>query len=92
MKNSGLFLNMAKWCFFGLYFEVLMVLWFVFCVSGIVPKVTVLKLLVFLPVFWAFVWWLILVYLGLEGLGVFVVLVVAFLLFRFCFCLFGLWF
>ena len=23
MKNSGLFLNMAKWCFLGLFFEVL---------------------------------------------------------------------
>ena len=29
MKNSGLFLNMAKWCFLGLFFEVLMLLWFV---------------------------------------------------------------
>ena len=23
MRNSGLFLNMAKWCFWGLFFEVL---------------------------------------------------------------------
>ena len=31
MKDCGLFLNMAKWCFLGLFFvEVLMVLWFVF--------------------------------------------------------------
>ena len=47
MKNRGLFLNMAKWCFGGLFFEGLMVLWFVFCVSGIVAKV--LKMLVFFP-------------------------------------------
>ena len=32
--------------------------------------------------------WLSLVYLGLEGLGVFVVLVFVFHLFRFCFCFF----
>ena len=51
MKNSGLFLNMATWCFLGLLFEVLMLLWFVFGVSGIVPEV--LKMLVF-PVFWGF--------------------------------------
>ena len=53
-ENSGLFLNMAKWCFGGLFFEALMVLWFVLGVSGIVPKV--LKMLVFFPVVWAFVW------------------------------------
>ena len=46
-----------------------------FCVFGKVAKV--LKMLVF-PSFWAFVGWLILVYLGLEGLGVFVVLVFVF--------------
>ena len=51
----------------------------------------VLKMLVF-HVFGAFVGWLILVHLGLEGLGVFVVLVCVFLLFRFCFCLFWLCF
>ena len=45
MKHSGLFFNMAKWCFLGVcYFEVLMLLWFIFGVSGIVPKV--LKMLV----------------------------------------------
>ena len=33
MKNSGLFLNMAQWCFLGfLFFEVLVLLWFVFLV------------------------------------------------------------
>ena len=37
MKKCALFLNMAKWCFLGLFFEVLMLLWFVFGVSGIVP-------------------------------------------------------
>ena len=45
------------------------------CVSATVAKV--LKMLVF-PNFWGFVGWLILVYLGLEGLGVFVVLVFGF--------------
>ena len=61
-----------------------------FCVSGKVAEV--LKCL--FSQFWgAFVGWLILVYLGLEGLGVFVVLVFVFLLFRFCvFCfLFCCW-
>ena len=48
MKNSGLFLNMAKWCFWVCFFEVLVLLWFVFGVFGIVPGV--LKMLVF-PVF-----------------------------------------
>ena len=54
-----------------------MLLWFVFGVSGIVPKV--LKMLVFPQFFGAFVGWLILAYLGLEGLGVFVFLVFVFL-------------
>ena len=49
MKNSGLFLNMTKRSFWDLFFEVLVLLWFVFGVSGIVPKV--LKMLVFFPVF-----------------------------------------
>ena len=72
MKNSGLFLNMAKGCFCWFFrskcFGVC------FCVFGEVAKV--LKMLVF-PSFGAFVGWHILVYLGLEGLGVFVFL---------CFC------
>ena len=80
MKNCGLFLNMAKWCFLGLFFfEVLRLLWFVFGVFGIVPKV--LKMLVF-PSFWGFcgvayssIFWV------WEGLGVFV-----FLVFVFVFC------
>ena len=90
--------------FFGFVFlQVFLLLWFVFGVSGIVP--TVLKILVFPSLFGgAFVGWLILVYLGLEGLGVFVFLLFVFLfcvafvsvLFALClFCLldcFGCWF
>ena len=49
MKNSGLFLNMAKWYFLGVcFFEVLILKGLFFGVSGIVSKV--LKMLVF-PVF-----------------------------------------
>ena len=69
---------MAKWCLGGLFFEVLMLLWFVFGMSGIVPKVLNAC---FFPSLGAFVGWLILVYFGLEGLGVFVFLV---FVFRFC--------
>ena len=65
-------------------FEVLLVLWFVFCVSGTVAKV--LKMLV-LSCFGFFVGWFILVYLDLEGLGVFGGSCSCFL-FRSCFCLF----
>ena len=70
-------------------FEVLMVLWFVFCVSGIVAKV--LNMLVF-PSLLGFC---VVACSCLFGFGRFrcsVVLVFAFLLFRFCFCLFWLWF
>ena len=93
MKNSGLFLNMAKWCFLGLFFEVLVLLWFVFGVFDIVPGV--LKMLVF-PSFLGFCGVAdFLLILGLEGLGVFVCLVfvfvfcvafvsVLFVLFMFC--------
>ena len=56
-----------------------MLLWCLLGVSGIVPKVS--KMLVF-PVFRAFVGWFVLVYLGLEGLGVLVFLC----LFFFFFC------
>ena len=52
VKNSGLFLNMAKWCFLGLFFEVLMLLWFVYGVFGMVPGVS--KMLVFFPSFLGF--------------------------------------
>ena len=90
MKNSGLFLNMAKWCFLGLFFEVLVLLWFVFGVFGIVPGV--LKMLVFFSQFLGLLWGgLFLLILGLEGLGVFVFLVfvfVFFVLLLFLFCLF----
>ena len=58
------------------FFEVLILERFVFGVSGIVSKV--LKMLVF-PVWGAFLGWLIIVHLGLEGLGVFVFLVFVFL-------------
>ena len=88
MKNRGLFLNMTKRCFLFVCFSGLLLLWFVFSVSGKVAKV--LKMLVFFPSFLGFVWWLILVYLGLEGLGVFVFLVFVFLLFRFSFQFFVL--
>ena len=85
MKNSGLFWNMAKWCFLGLFFEVLILLWFVFGVSGIVSKV--LKMLVVFPVWGAFLGWRIVVHLGLEGLGVFVFFCVYYyFLCCFCFC------
>ena len=69
-----------------------MLLWFLFGVSGIVPKV--LKLLVFSQ-FWGLLWGgLFLVYLGLEGLGVLVFLCLFFFIclgsvsvFLLCFCL-----
>ena len=89
MKNSGLFLNMAKWCFLGLLSEVLMLLWFVFGVFGIVPEV--LNMFVVFPVL-GFLWGgLFFFILGLEGLGVFVFFVFfvfVFVLFLFLFCLF----
>ena len=60
-----------------------MLLWFVFGVFGIVPEV--LKMLVFFPVFWAFCGVASsCLFLGLEGLGVFVFLV--FLVFVFVVC------
>ena len=69
---------MVFWRF--VFFEVLMLMWFVFGVFGIVPGV--LKMLVFFfPNFLAFVGGLFLFILGLEGLGVF-----AFLVFVFVFC------
>ena len=79
MKNSGLFLNMTKWCFLGgLFFWGFNIKRFVFGVSGIVSKV--LKMVVFFfPIFGFFLGWLIVVHLGLEGLGVFVSLVLVFL-------------
>ena len=61
-----------------------MLLWCLFGVSGIVPKV--LKMLVIFPVLGAFVGWVIFVYLGSEGLGVLVFLCVFLFLCWFCFC------
>ena len=84
MKNSGLLLNMAKWCFFGFVFWGFNIKRCAFGVSGIVSQV--LKMLVFFPSFWAFLGWLIVVHLDLEGLGVFVFLVFGFLLCCCCFC------
>ena len=80
MKNSGLFSNMAKWCFWGLFFVGFNIKKVFFGVSGIVSKV--LKMLVFPILGFFFLGWLIVVRLGLEGLGVFV-----FLVFVFLFCL-----
>ena len=53
-----------------------------FCVFGKVAKV--LKMLIF-PIWGAFVGRLLLVYLGFEGLGVFVFLVFVFFCLGFCF-------
>ena len=70
-KTVGCFEH-GKMVFLGiLFFEVLMLMWCLFGVSGIVPKV--LKM-IFFPVWGAFVGWVIFVYLGLEGLGVLVFL------------------
>ena len=97
MKNSGLLLNMAKWCF-GFFFEFLLLLWFVFGVFGMVPEV--LKILVFCQ-FWGLLWGgLFFFTFGLEGLDGFVFLVfvfvfcvafvsVLFALFLFCWIVFG---
>ena len=92
MKNSGLFLNMAKWCFLGLFFEVLMLLWFVFwCVWH--SSRSVKNACFFFPVFFGLLWGgLFLFILGLEGLGVLVFLVFVFVFlccFCFCFVCFG---
>ena len=73
----------GKMVFFGfVFFEVLVLLWFVFGVFGIVPGV--LNMLVF-PNFWGFSGVASsCLFLGLEGLGVFVFLV--FLVFVFGVC------
>ena len=79
MKNSGLFSNMAKWCFLGFFFEVLMLLWCLLGVSGIAPSVK--NACFVFPFLGAFVGWVILVCLGLEGLGVLVFLCLFFIFF-----------
>ena len=81
----------GKWRFWVCFFWNFNGFVFCFCVFGIAAKVLSTRVF-FFPVFLAFVWWFILVYLGLEGLGVLVVFVFVFLLFRFCFCLFWFWF
>ena len=53
-ENSGLFLNMAKRCSCLFFFQALMLLWFVVCVSGKVAQV--LKMLVFFSQFWGLMW------------------------------------
>ena len=88
MKNSGLFLNMAKWCFW-LFFEFLMVLWFVFCVSYSCKSA---KHACFFPSFGACMLWFLLVYLGLEGLGVLCFLFLFFFCSGFVFVCFGIGF
>ena len=91
VKNSGLFLNMAKWCFGGLFFEVHVILVSFWCVW---PSSKSVKMLVFPSLWGFFVGWLLLVYLGLGGLGVlcffsyfflFVLLLFLFCLLCFCF-------
>ena len=78
MKNSGLFLNMAKWCFLGLFFSGFHVI--VVCFWCVWHSSKSVQTCLFFFQFWgAFVGWLILAYLGLEGLGVFVFLVFVFL-------------
>ena len=85
MKNSGLFLSMAKWCFWVCFFEVLMLLWFVF---GVWHSSRSVKNACFSQFFWLLWGGLFLFILGVEGLGVFVFLVFVFvfvlLLFLFC--------
>ena len=77
MKNSGLFLNMANgafWVWFFWGFNIKKVCFW--CVWHCFKSV---KNACFFPIFWAFLGWLIIVHLGLEGLGVFVFLVFVFL-------------
>ena len=58
-KIVGCFWTWQNGVFWVCFFEVLVLLWFVFGVFGIVPGV--LKCL-FFPVFWVFLGWLLLVY------------------------------
>ena len=76
-KIVGSFWTWQKGVLGGLFFWDFNVIVVCFCVSAIVPKV--LKMLVCFPVLGAFLGWLLLVYLCLEGLGVFVFLVFGFL-------------
>ena len=74
MTSSGLFLNMKNCVFWGLFFSGFNVIVFL-C---LVKLQQCLKCL-FCPLLGGFVGWHILVYLGLEGLVVFVFLVFAFI-------------
>ena len=87
MKNSGLFLNMAKWCFLGLcFFEGFNVI--VVCFWCVWHGSRSVKMLVFFSQFLgAFVGWFILVYLGFGRFRCFCVSCVCFcFLCCFCFC------
>ena len=84
MKNSGLFLNMAKWCFLGLFFwgfsVIVVCFWCVWHSSRSVKNACF-----FFPSFLGFSGVASsCLFLGLEGLGVFVFLV--FLVFVFGVC------
>ena len=95
-------MNLEKWCYLSLFFQALMLLWSVLCVSVIVAKV--FKMLVS-QFFLAFVGWLILVYFGFGRFRCFcgscvwvffcsgfvfvsVLLLVLFLFCFYCFCFF----
>ena len=88
MKNSGLFLNMAKWCFLGVCFFEVLILKGLFLVCLVLFQKC--SKCLFFPVFWFFLGWLIVVHLGLEGLGVFVFLVFVFFCLAFVSVLFAL--
>ena len=78
---------MAKWCFLGLFFEVLVLLWFVFGVSGKVAR-SAKNACLFSQYCWAFVGWLILVYFGFGRFRCFCVSCFCFYFAcSFCFCL-----
>ena len=76
-KIVGCFWTWQKVSFGFGFSEVLILKRFVFSVTGIVSKVSKM-LCFFFPGFGAFLGWLLLVYLGLEGLGAFVFLVFCF--------------
>ena len=91
MKNSGLFLNMAKWCFVWVCFFEVSIFKGLFLVCLVLFQKC--SKCLFFPVLGVFLGWLIVVHLGLEGLGVFVFLVfVFFVLLLFLFCLRCSWF
>ena len=88
--DSGLILNMARWCFLGLFFWGFNVI--VVCFWCVWHSSRSVKMLVFFsPVFWAFVGWLILVYFGFGRFRCFCVCCVCFC-FLCCFCFCFVWF